>query len=111
MPLTPRLEGVFRQRAGLLPEAAQTALLIAAADNSGDAPTVLQAAAAFGLPPGTLDAAENAALIQVRGTTITIRHPLVRSALYQAATLSQRQRVHEALAAVLSGGENTDRRV
>jgi DNA-binding CsgD family transcriptional regulator len=111
MPLTPRLEGVFRQRAGQLPQAAQSALLIAAADNSGDAPTVLQAAAVLGLPAGALDAAENAALIQVRGTTITFRHPLVRSALYQSATLSQRQRVHAALAAALSGEENTDRRV
>jgi ATP/maltotriose-dependent transcriptional regulator MalT len=72
---------------------------------------VLQAAAVLGLPAGALDAAENAALIQVRGTTITFRHPLVRSALYQSATLSQRQRVHAALAAALSGEENTDRRV
>jgi len=111
MPLIPRLEGVFRQRARLLPEAAQTALLIAAADNTGDAPTVLQAAAALGLPADALDAAEKAALIQIRGTTITFRHPLVRSALYQAGTLSQRQRVHAALAAALSGEENTDRRV
>ena len=33
--LTPRLEAVFRQRVGGLPEASQTALLIAAADNTG----------------------------------------------------------------------------
>jgi len=56
MPLTPRLEGVFRQRAGQLPLEAQTGLLIAAADNTGDAPTVLRAAAALGLPAGALDA-------------------------------------------------------
>jgi DNA-binding CsgD family transcriptional regulator len=111
IPLTPRLQRVFRQRAGQLPEAAQTALLIAALDNTGAVPTVLRAAAALGLPAGALDAAENAALIQVRGTTITFRHPLVRSALYQSATLSQRQRVHAALAAALAGEENTDRRV
>jgi tetratricopeptide (TPR) repeat protein len=72
---------------------------------------VLRAAAALGLPAGALDAAEKAALTQVRGTTITFRHPLVRSALYQAGTLSQRQRVHAALATALSGEENTDRRV
>jgi hypothetical protein len=111
IPLTSRLEGVFRQRAGQLPEAAHTALLVAAVDNTGDAPTVLRAAAALGLPAAALDAAQTAALIQVRGATITFRHPLVRSALYQAATLSQRQRVHAALAAALSGEENTDRRV
>jgi DNA-binding CsgD family transcriptional regulator len=111
IPLTPRLEGVFRQRIGRLPEQAQTALLIAAADNTGDAPAVLRAAAGLRLPPDALDPAQQAALIRVAGGTITFRHPLVRSALYQAATLSQRQRVHAALAGALTGEENTDRRV
>ena len=111
MPLTPRLEGVFRQRIGQLPPAAQTALLVAAADNTGDAPAVLRAAAGLQLPPDALDPAQRAALIGVIGATITFRHPLVRSALYQAATLSQRQQAHAALADALTGEENTDRRV
>ena len=111
MPLTPRLEGVFRQRIGQLPGAAQTVLLIAAADNTGDAPAVLRAAATLRLPADSLDPAEKAALIRVTGGTIMFRHPLVRSALYQAATLSERQRAHAALAGALSGEENTDRRV
>jgi DNA-binding CsgD family transcriptional regulator len=111
IPLTPRLEGTFRRRTGQLPAAAQTALLIAAADNTGDAATVLRAAAGLGLPADGLDPAQEAALIQVTGVRITFRHPLVRSALYQAATLAQRQRVHAALAAALTGEENTDRRV
>src|SRR5690242_455162 len=111
MPLTPRLEGVFRQRIGQLPSTAQDALLIAAADNTGDAPAVLRAATGLQLPPDALDPAQQAALIRVTGATITFRHPLVRSALYQGATISQRQRVHTALAIALSGEENTDRRV
>jgi DNA-binding CsgD family transcriptional regulator len=111
MPLTPRLEGVFRQRIGQLPPATQDALLIAAADNTGDAAAVLRAAAGLRLQPDALDPAQQAALIRVTGATITFRHPLVRSALYQAATLSQRQRAHAALADALSGEENSDRRV
>jgi len=111
MPLTPRLEGVFRQRIGQLPHAVQTALLIAAADNTGDAPAVLRAAAGLQLPPDALDPAQQAALIRISGATISFRHPLVRSALYQAATLSQREQVHAALAGALAGEENTDRRV
>ena len=111
MPLTPRLEGVFRQRIGRLPETAQTALLIAAADTTGDMPAVLRAMAGLGLPVDGLDPAEGAGLVRIAGTTITFRHPLVRSALYQGATMSQRQRVHAALAAALTGEENTDRRV
>jgi len=103
MPLTPRLEGVFQQRIGQLPRTVQTALLIAAADNTGEVPAVLQAAAGLRLPADALDPAQHAGLVQITGATITFRHPLVRSALYQAATLSQRQLAHAALAGVLSG--------
>jgi DNA-binding CsgD family transcriptional regulator len=109
--LTPRLETVFRQRIGQLPESSQTALLIAAADNTGDVPTVLRAMARLRLPAEALDPAERAGLIRVAGRTINFRHPLVRSALYQAATLSQRQHAHAALAGALAGEEHADRRV
>jgi DNA-binding CsgD family transcriptional regulator len=111
MPLTPRLEGLFRQRIGRLPRAAQTALLIAAVDNTGDPAIVLRAMAGLQLPAEALDPAESAGLIGTAGAAVAFRHPLVRSALFRAATLSQRQRVHAALAAALTGEENTDRRV
>jgi DNA-binding CsgD family transcriptional regulator len=111
IPLSPRLEGVFRQRAARLSEAAQTALLVAAADTTGDVPAVLRAAGGLGLPPDALDPAEAAGLIRVTGQTITFRHPLVRSALYQGATLGRRQRVHAALASAFTGDDHVDRRV
>ena len=72
MPLTPRLEGVFRQRIGQLPDAAQTALLIAAADNTGEVPAVLRAAAGLRLPADALDPVQQADLIQITGATITL---------------------------------------
>ena len=96
---------------GGCPQAAQTALLIAAADTAGDAPAVLRAAAGLGLAPDALDPAEAAGLVWIAGQTITFRHPLVRSALYQGATHSQRQRVHAALASAFTGEDNVDRRV
>ena len=111
IPLTPRLEGIFLHRTEQLPAPTQNALLIAAADNTGDAAIVLRAAAGLGLAADALDPAEEANLVQVTGATITFRHPLVRSALYQAATLSKRQRVHAALAVASTGEENIDRRV
>jgi DNA-binding CsgD family transcriptional regulator/tetratricopeptide (TPR) repeat protein len=111
MPLTPRLEDVFRQRAARLAPDTQTVLLIAAADTSGDAAALLRAAAELGLAGDALDAAEDAGLIRVTDRGISFRHPLVRSALYQSATLSQRQRVHATLAGALRGDENADRRV
>src|SRR6516164_7119986 len=111
IPLSPQLEGVFRQRIGRLPDAAQTALLIAAADTTGDMSALLRAMAGLGLPVDALDPAEGAGLVRISGTTIAFRHPLVRSALYQGATLSQRQRVHAALAGAFTGEEHADRRV
>ena len=46
----------------------------------------------------------------MRGTRLAFRHPLVRSAVYQAASPSQRRAVHEALASVLTGEGEADRR-
>jgi len=111
MPLTPRLQSLFRERIERLPEPTQAVLLIAAADGGGDLPTVLRAAAALDLPSDALDAAEHEALIRTTGGTIAFHHPLVRSAVYDASTVDGRQRVHAALATVLSGEEHIDRRV
>ena len=111
MPLTPRLQSLFRQRIERLPEPTQTALLIAAADNAGDLRAVLRAAADLRLPAEALDAAEHEDLIRTTGGAIAFRHPLVRSAVYDRAALSNRQGVHAALARALSGEEHADRRV
>jgi DNA-binding CsgD family transcriptional regulator len=111
IPLTPRLQAVFRRQVEDLPGAARLALLIGAADDTGEASTLLQAAAQLDLPSDALDAAEHAGLIASHGEAIAFRHPLIRSAVYEAATISQRQRAHMALARVLTGDEQADRRV
>jgi DNA-binding CsgD family transcriptional regulator len=111
IPLTPRLQGVFLRRIERLPRDTQEALLIAAADDTGDLAAVMRAAALTQLPGDALDAAETAELIRISDGTVTFRHPLVRSALYHAATQRRRQRAHAALAGVLSGQEHADRRV
>jgi DNA-binding CsgD family transcriptional regulator/tetratricopeptide (TPR) repeat protein len=111
IPLTPRLQAVFSQRIERLPEVTQAALRIAAAEDTGDAATVLRAVALSQLPGSVFDAAEHSDLIRVSHGKISFRHPLVRSALWDAATLNQRQSAHTALADALSGEENADRRV
>jgi DNA-binding CsgD family transcriptional regulator len=111
IPLTPRLLSMFRRRIASLSGPTRIALLIAAADGTGDLATVLRAAAGLELPAGAFDPAEGSGLIRTGDGTIKFLHPLARSALYEAAPLSQRQRVHRALASALPGEEHADRRV
>ena len=110
LPVSEHVEQAFVARVRGLPEETQTLLLIAAADDSGRLANVLGAAAVLGVAPDALDAAEHAGLVHVRGTELELRHPLVRSAVYQAALLSHRQAAHRALASVLDGEAEADRR-
>jgi hypothetical protein len=73
MPLTPRLEGVFRQRIAQLPPAAQTVLLIAAADNTGDTSAVLRAAAGLQLPADALSLAHGRNAVRSHGRGVILR--------------------------------------
>jgi DNA-binding CsgD family transcriptional regulator len=109
-PLTSRLRLAFTQRIELLPVETQTAMLIASVDDSGDVAAVVGAAGKSGLAEDSLDSAEREGLVRVAGGRIEFRHPLVRSALLEAATDSQRRAAHAALAAALSGDEHADRR-
>lgn len=110
-PLTSRLRSAFMQRSDRLPAETQKALLIAAVDDSGELAVVVGAGAEAELPADALDPAERVGLLRVAGGRIVFRHPLVRSALLESATHSQRRAAHAALAAALSGAEHTDRRV
>jgi len=110
LPISSQLERAFLRRVRRLPAATQSLLLVAATEENGDLTTVLDAAARLGVPAEALDAAEQAQLVRVRGMHLELRHPLVRSALYQGAPLSQRRAVHAALASVLVGDARADRR-
>jgi len=110
IPVSARVERAFLARVGRLKEETQTLLLVAAADDSGELATVVRAAAQLGAAADALDGAEQAGLAHVRGDRLEFRHPLVRSAVYQAAPLSKRQAAHRALARVLDGEVDADRR-
>ncbi|GAA2891676.1 helix-turn-helix transcriptional regulator [Nonomuraea rubra] len=109
LPVGEVVEQVFLARVRRLGAPAQTLLLIAAAEDSGDVGLVLRAARTLALAPDALDEAEHAGLVRVDGGALTFRHPLVRSAVYRGATFLQRQAVEQALAAVLAD-EDADRR-
>jgi DNA-binding CsgD family transcriptional regulator len=110
MPVSARVERAFLERVRRLPEETQMLLLVAAADDTGELATVLQASAQLGAGAEALDAAEQAGLAGVQEARLELRHPLVRSAVYQGAPLSKRQAVHRALASVLGGEAEADRR-
>ena len=107
--LTSGVERVFLERCRRLTAAAQTLVLVAVADDTGTLATVRRAAATLGAGADALEEAEISGLLMVSGDSVTVRHPLVRSAVYQAATGSQRRDVHRALADALSGLEDADR--
>ncbi|MGZ4615768.1 MAG: AAA family ATPase, partial [Actinomycetes bacterium] len=111
LPLTAGVERVFLDRVRRLPSGAQTFLLVAAADDSGRATIVRRAALALGASTEAISVAEDSGLSHVVDGAVRLRHPLVRSAVYGAATRSQRRAAHRALADALRGDrEGADRR-
>ena len=107
--LPTHIEGHYLQRVGELPEATQRLMLLAAAEPLGDAALVLRAGRTLGIETSALAPAEAAGLLEI-GANVRFRHPLVRSAVYRAAPLHSRQRVHEALAEVSDPDSDADRR-
>jgi DNA-binding CsgD family transcriptional regulator len=107
--LSRHLENHYLQRAGELPESTQRLLLLAAAEPMGDATLVWRAAHGLGIESSSLAPAEDAQLVEV-GARVRFRHPLVRSAVYRAATLSERRAAHRALAEVTHPDTDPDRR-
>lgn len=109
LPLTGRVERTFLDRCRGLSMAGQTLMLLASADDSGHLSVLLQAAKTLAVPDETLGEVEPTGLIVVDGDTVRVRHPLVRSAVYQAATGSERRSAHAALAQALRKAGDLDR--
>ncbi|WP_062344784.1 ATP-binding protein [Herbidospora yilanensis] len=117
LPLTERLERTFGARVGDLPAATRALLLVAALGEGTTQDEALAAAAVLAAGPVTrhdLAPGIRAGLIEPDAAHIRFRHPLMRSAIYQAASLPQRRAGHAALAAapVRQGDEHAaDRRI
>jgi DNA-binding CsgD family transcriptional regulator len=112
LPLTTHLERAFTSRVVGLPTATRTVLLVAALNDGDAVGEALDAASIFNGSPLTaqdLAPAIAAALVDVDDRTLRFRHPLMRAAVAQAASMSQRGRAHAALAAVLA--VKPDRRI
>ncbi|MFD0735888.1 ATP-binding protein [Planotetraspora mira] len=106
----PRLRQAFLATVASLPRAVRTLLLLIAAEDRGDLGTVSTAATALEIGAETWDQAIAGRFLDLSGTRVSLRHPLIRGVIYEAALLPERQAVHRALAASLTGRDDTDRR-
>ena len=111
LPLTARLTSAFMQRIKRLPDPSQEALLVAAAENTGELQVIRAAAAELALPADALEPADQLGIVTTQDAKLTFRHPLIRSAVYESATIGRRHEVHAALAGVLAGAGQADRAV
>ena len=82
-------------------------MLVASAEPAGDPVPVWRAAGALGVELAARDAA--AELVEFGGQ-VRFRHPLVRSAVYRAASPEERERAHRALADATDPEVDPDRR-
>jgi DNA-binding CsgD family transcriptional regulator len=107
--LPSQLEERYLRRVAELPEATQRLILLAAAEPLGDATLLWRAAERLTADAGALAPATEAGLLDV-DDRVRFHHPLVRSAVYRAASLDERRRVHDALAEVSDPDLAADRR-
>ncbi|MCW3002676.1 MAG: LuxR family transcriptional regulator, partial [Conexibacter sp.] len=104
-----RLEQSFARRLAGLPAETRQLLLVAAAEPLGEPLLVWRAAERLGIGVDAAEPAASAGLAEF-GAQVRFRHPLVRSAVYRAASLKERQSVHRALDEVTDAAVDPDHR-
>jgi DNA-binding CsgD family transcriptional regulator len=104
-----QVEDAYVRRLAGLPERTRLLVLLAAADPVGDATLLWRAARVLGIDPAAAAPAAEEGLLEVGGR-VRFRHPLVRSAVYRAASEADRRAVHAALEAATDPEADPDRR-
>jgi DNA-binding CsgD family transcriptional regulator len=108
-PLASHIEQSFHQRVEVLPAETRQLLLVAAAEPVGEPAMLWRAAERLGLGAEAATPASEAGLLEV-GARVRFRHPLVRSAVYRAASVRDRQSAHRVLAEATDPDVDPDRR-
>jgi DNA-binding CsgD family transcriptional regulator len=93
----------------VLPGPTRCLLVLTAADPTGDPALVWRAASRLGIGADAALPAREAGLCEYTNR-VRFRHPLVRSAAYQSASLEQRRQAHHALAEATDGQLDPDRK-
>lgn len=101
IPITTDLQHTFDQWVRQPDAATRLLLLLLAADGAGRTHVIDRAARLLGLEPSMLGTGCLDHLIMVEEGAVSFRHPLIRSAVYQGASVADRQGVHRALATAL----------
>jgi DNA-binding CsgD family transcriptional regulator len=109
MPLANRIEQSFLRQLESMPADTRRLLLTAAAEPIGDVTLLWRAAGRLGLGIDAAAAAQAAGLIDL-GARVRFRHPVLRSTVYRAATVTDRQEIHRALAEGTDPDTDPDRR-
>ncbi|MGW7549327.1 ATP-binding protein [Streptomyces sp. NPDC054770] len=104
-----RLERLYLDRVRKLPPAAQTLLLVAAAEQFGDPERIRRAAQVLGLDAEVAAAPEVGRLLSW-SPRVAFAHPLMRTAAYWGASPGEQRRAHAALAEVTDPYLDPDRR-
>ncbi len=104
LPMSDRLYEIYGSSLAELPSPTRRALLLAAVADAGDV-AVLQAATAQVAPDDWLPAVD-AGLVTAHDV-VRFRHPVLRAAVYRAASIAERREAHQTVAALL--GDYPDR--
>ncbi|TQS41909.1 ATP-binding protein [Cryptosporangium phraense] len=96
-PVAGRIEQSYTRRITTLPADTQLLVLVAAVEPLGDVVLLHAASDALGLDLAAATPAVDAGLLEIGGS-VRFAHPLVRSAAYRVASVSDRRRAHRALA-------------
>jgi DNA-binding CsgD family transcriptional regulator len=102
VPVGRHLEAFYLRQIRLLSEPLQTWLLLAAAESTGDLDLISASARQLALDESLGEDGVAAGIVEL-GPPVKFRHPLVRSAAYNAAHGRDRRRVHQVLSAVADG--------
>ena len=108
-PLASRIEDSFHRQFRSLPRQTRRLLLTAAADPTGAMTLLWRAAELQGIPADAAAPAQAAGLVKL-AARVHFGHPLVRSAVYQAASTDDRREAHRALAEATDPEADPDRR-
>jgi hypothetical protein len=109
LPIGAELERHFLRQVEVLSSDTRTALLLVAAEPSGDRSVLWRAVKSLGADLTALEPARSARLLAA-SREVAFRHPLIRSAVYNGASVADRRAAHLALAEATDPTSHPDAR-